>query len=46
MYTVDSNKVSLSLKEILVYDGYEDENNPWFHGTREYYYDEIIVTIL
>lgn len=32
-YTVTHNKDSLVLKEKIVYDGWEDDERPWFYGT-------------
>lgn len=39
-YIVDANKDSLRLEEMVLYDGYEDEKNPWYYG-KEDCYDEI-----
>lgn len=39
-YVISGDGVSLSLREIVLYDEYKDEDNPWFFGTSECY-DEV-----
>lgn len=36
-YTIDADKGSLKLKEVVLYDGEQDEKKPWFYGTDECY---------
>lgn len=40
IYEVEPGKDLLKLKELVVYDGYKDQNNPWFYG-QEIFYDEM-----
>jgi hypothetical protein len=34
-YMIDDNKDSLRLEEIVLYDGYADEKNPWYYGKED-----------
>lgn len=36
-YVVNDNKESLSLLEMVVYDGYANEKNPWYYGNADCY---------
>lgn len=39
-YRFDGEKGVLSLIETVIYDGWEDENNPWFYSVTENRYDK------
>ena len=39
-YIVDTNKESLILSEMVVYDGYANEENPWYYGNADCYDEE------
>lgn len=39
-YIIDANKESLSLFDMVVYDGYTNEENPWYYGNTDCYDEE------